>query len=377
MKSFDELWPLPVPEIVIVTGSFGVGKSTFTLSTGATPERTKVVDFEKSQKSFAAQLPIDYVDMQASMAEKFPNGYKPINLFEETVKVLDAMPAGEFDVLVLDNASIFEDGITAYVETHATEFGHSAGQYQNMTGLKWGDVKTKYSQVLTRWVSKVKIIFIVVHLRDKWVGNTVMKDAMGKPVQEPKGKETLDMLSSLFVWLEHGPGGIPAGRVLKCRMDHKVFVADPENPPEDIPARYLEVLNGEPGLVSVPILPLRLPQATWPAIREYMRHPADLAHPKPGEMPTDAQLTEDDRLKLRAVIASAEAEKAAVDKIRLEQGEPKTQANLIKFAKDLALTPSDVATALKTQGLVPFNPDNWERMKECVREFSENKPLAA
>jgi hypothetical protein len=221
------------------------------------------------------------------------------------------------------------------------------------------------------------MIFIVVHLRDKWVGNTVLKDAFGKPVQEPKGKETLEMLSSLFLWLEIGPGGVPAARVLKCRMDRKVFVSDPANPSADIPERYLKELNGEPGLVSVPILPLRLPKATWPAIREYMRHPADLAHPKAGEMPTDAQLSEDDRLKLRAIISTSEAEKAAVDKLKIEQGEPKTQANLIQFAKGLTLSPADVASALKSHGLVPFNPDNWERMKEAVREFAENKPIAA
>jgi hypothetical protein len=375
--SFEELWPLPCPEIVIVTGAYGSGKSTFTLGTGAAPERTLVVDFEKSQKGFAQQLPLTYIDMQSLLNEKYPDGYKMLDLYEETVAVLDAIEPGRFDVIVLDNASLLEDGLLAFVESHPQEFGHSAGQYGNMSALKWGDVKSKYAQLLTRWASKTRMVFVVVHLRDKWAGNTVVKDAYGKPVQEPKGKETLDMLSSLFVWLETGPGGIPAARVLKCRMDRKVFVTDPKNPPEGIPTRYVKELNGEPGLVSVPILPLRLPKCTWPAIREYMRQPADLSHPKAGELPSEQQLTEDDRLRLRAIISQAEAEKAAVERIKLEQGSPRTQAELLKYGRSLELEPFEVGSALKTSGLVPFNPENWERMREAIRTYAENRTTVA
>lgn len=327
MKNFDELWPLPCPEIVIVTGGFGVGKSTFTLGTGATPERTFVCDFEKSQKSFAAQLPLTYVDMQARMGELYPSGYKMINLFKEICAVMDAIEPGKYDILVLDNASNLEDAITAYVEANPGEFGHSTNQYNSMSGLKWADVKNKYQQLLTRWVSKARMIFIIVHLRDKWAGNSIIKDAFGKPVQEPKGKETLDQLSSLFVWLEAGPGAIPAARVLKCRMDRKVYVADPDTPPDGIPAKYLAELHGEPGLVSIPVLPLRLPKCTWPAIRDYMRNPADLSNPKPGEMPTEAQMSDDDRLRLRAIIADREAEKASIDLLKMGQSAPSSSYN--------------------------------------------------
>jgi hypothetical protein len=377
MPGFEELWPLPWPEIVIVTGPYGSGKSTFTLGTGAAPERTLVVDFEKSQSGFAQQLPIAYIDMQALLNERYPDGYKMLDLYNETVEELDTIEPGCFDVIVLDNASLLEDGLLAYVETHPGEFGHSAGQYANMSALKWGDVKNKYSQLLTRWASKTRMIFIVVHLRDKWAGNTVVKDPYGKPVQEPRGKQTLDMLSSLFVWLETGPGGIPAARVLKCRTDRKAFVADPKNPPADLPARYLKELNGEPGVVSVPVLPLRLPKCTWPAIREYMRNPADLAHPKAGEMPTEQQLSEDDRLKLRAIISQAEAEKAAVERIKLEQGSPRTQAELLRYGRNLDLEPYEVGNALKLQGLAPFNAENWGKMKEALRIYAESRPIAA
>ena len=377
MKRFEELWPLPWPEIVVVTGPYGSGKSTFTLGTGAPPERTLVIDFEKSQKGFAQQLPITYVDMQSILTEKYPDGYRMINLYEETTHWLDGIQAGQYDVIVLDNASLLEDGLLAYVETHAQEFGHNPSQYNSMSALKWGDVKTKYSQLLTRWASKAKMIFIVVHLRDKWAGNSIVKDAYGKPVQEPKGKETLDMLSSLFVWLETGPGGIPSAKVLKCRMDRKIYVADPAKPPTDVPLRYIKELNGEPGVISVPVLPLRLPKCTWAAIREYMRRPADLVNPAEGEALTQRELSEDDRLRLRAIIAQGEAEKAAVEKLKLEQGETRTKEELIRFGRTLELELQEVGNALRSHGLIPFKPENWERMKQALRTYAENKPLAA
>jgi hypothetical protein len=108
-----------------------------------------------------------------------------------------------------------------------------------------------------------------------------------------------------------------------------------------------------------------------------MRHPADLANPKPGELPNDAQLSEDDCLKLRAIISFNEAEKAQVEKLKIEQTELRTQSALLQYGRSLNLEPADVGSALKAKGLAPFNPENWERMKEAVREYAENKPIAA
>lgn len=380
-KTFSELWPLPAPEIVVVTGPYGCGKSTFTLGTGASPDRTLVVDFEKSQTAFADQLGFPYVDMQAELGKQYPTGYKMIDLYNHTIKTIDAkLQPGKFDVLVLDNASPLEDGHLAYVEKNPQEFGHSLNQYNSMSGLKWGDVKTKYSQNLTRWGSLVKIIFIVVHLRDKWVGNTIQKDAYGKPIQEPKGKETLDQLSSLFVWLEHGPKGIPAGKVLKCRIDRKIFIADPANPPAGVPIDYVSELNGEPGVVSVPVLPLRLPKCQWSSIREYMRKPADLTNPAPGESLTEKELNDDERLKLRAIISHNESEVANIEKMKLDaikiQPEPFAQ---VKATKN-TITIGDLLVEFSTSQILdafdhklPTTPAEMEYVLGKLREQKQEE----
>jgi hypothetical protein len=108
-----------------------------------------------------------------------------------------------------------------------------------------------------------------------------------------------------------------------------------------------------------------------------MREPADLAHPKDGEMPTSAQLSDDDRLKLRAIISQGESERAAVDKLKIEAGEAKTKSTLIVYARTQGLESKEIGKALEAKGLMPFNPDNWERMKDAVREYAQNRPVAA
>lgn len=303
---FKELWPLPIPGIVVVTGGYWTGKSTFTLGTGAPMQDHVVFDFEKSQEAAAEQLAFEYNDVGTIMNSKYPSGYQPWQMYEEIVPMIDAIKPGTKRILVLDNASPLEDAHAGIVDKYPQKFGLSQNQLEKSGGLKWGAIKSLYFQNLTRWKSKFDMVFVVVQLRDKYIGNTVVKDAFGKAVQEPKGKETLEMLSSLFVWLKMGPGGIPSALVLKSRIDKKVYVEDPSNPPEGIPPAYLSQLKGEPGLVSVPVLPLRIPKCTWPEIREYMRHPADLFNPKPGEVPDKKEMTEDERLELRALISQNE-----------------------------------------------------------------------
>ena len=384
-KSFDELWPIPYPEVVVVTGPFGSGKSTFALSTGAAMNRTLVVDFEKSQSLFAKQLGFDYWDVPAIMQAARKDGYTPIDIFLEVDKRLSAVEPGKYDVLVLDNASVYEDGVAAYVEKFSMKFGLSANQLERSGGLKWGAVKNHYQARLLDYGSRFKIIFIIVHLRDKWSGNSIVKDEFGKPVQEPKGKETLELLSSLFVWLNPGPGGVPSANVLKCRVDRKVFVDDPDEPPADIPDYVIKRLNGEPGLVTVPVLPLRLPKATWPAIREYMRHPADLVNPKEGEVPSKKEMTEDDRLRLRSIISQNEAATAEANALKerkaQEQAEKDGKTKLVKelekvFPKsESQSTAAQIGAAMEALGLT-YSVAKHAEIKSALTAYAASKQTA-
>jgi len=321
---FLKLWPMMPPQITITTGEIGNGKSTFTQNTGASPDRTCVLDFEKSQKGDDDQLHFGmYTDVQAEMTAKYPNGFTRLQLYDYFVAKSNEVPAGKFDVIVLDNASILEDAITAKVETNPKEFGLSPNQITDGGGLKWGAVKDLYGYHLNRLASKCKMVFVVVHLRDKWNGKKPMLDEYGKVVREPKGKDTLEQLSSLFVWVTTGTGGVPWAKVIKARMARKIWVADPANPPEGVtPEMVAGQLNGEPGNIIVQVLPPRLPKCTWPAIREYMRNPVGFRELRRDEVLSRQEMSDDDRLKLRALAAQNEADAAAS---RLAESEMRSQ----------------------------------------------------
>lgn len=390
--AWDALWPLKIwPPIVVITGGIGTGKSTLALSTGAPPERTLTIDYEKSQEAFAAQLPgLRYVDMNQRLTGA-GREYIPLNIYTETLTVLKDVQPGQYDVLILDNASDLEDGHAAYADKNPAAIGLSANQMGRSGGLRWGAIKKLYQHNLSSWSSKFKMVVIIVHLRDKWSGDSVVKDAFGKAVQEPKGKDTLELLSSLFLWLEPGSGGIPSANVVKCRIDKKVYVEDPDNPPEGLSLDAVKALNGEPGLLTIPVLPLRLPKATWTAIREYMRHPADLFNPAQGESVSAKALGEDDRLKLRALIsqndataATANAGKAEQDAARaaeaaLAAAKTKLAAEAVKLGLKTDQGRMDVAAVqaiLEPAGFWPFQADHLEAALSLLRAKSANEQPA-
>lgn len=385
MTAFEKLWPARIwPEIVIVTGPYGCGKTTFALSTGAEPARILDLDFEKSGKLFAQQIGFAYRDIPSVAEKKHPSGWKGHELYAIVDEELNAVKAGEYDVLILDNASPLEDAIAAQVDKNPNLYGLSPNQLAKSGGLRWGAIKNAYMQFIVRHASKFKMIFIVVHLRDKWAGDSVVKDAYGKPVQEPKGKETLEQLSSLFLWLEHGPGGTPSANVLKCRLDRKVWIADPDNPSEDIPAEKIAALGGAPGIVTIPMLPLRLPKATWPEIRNYMERPANLSKPRAGEVPSQKAMSEDDRLRLRSIIAQNEATVAEAEKERLSAAErakheAETNARKQKFIREAVQLgyvtdkgQTDLAAIFKIVGA--FDEARYDQQLEQLKAAKNGQP---
>ena len=238
---FDKLWPVAPPPITIVYGEFGLGKTTLALDTGAIPERTLGVGFEGGMKAYAEQVNFVHWDVTKIMADEKPTGWKDADVYDVLVKKLDAVPAGQFDVLVLDNASPFEDAHVSKIEAQPSIVGLTANQVNDSIALKFAGMKKLYFNNLMRWSAKFKMIVITLQMRDRFDGKKPMKDPLtNKTMREPKGKETLAMVSSLSLGLEPGTGGIPAANVAKCRIDRRVWVADVSQPPTGITQEQIE-----------------------------------------------------------------------------------------------------------------------------------------
>lgn len=296
-------------EVFGATGEFKSGKTILGLSIapGRHPEghefagkpRTLYLDFEKSGGCYGG-TGCQRLDVPAKMLELRGGSYTPLDIFKWFLELVEhKLKPGQFDVVAVDPITDIESGLVDYVKANCEKFGLTKNQVEKGGGLLWGAVKDFWKQVLLKVGAKCKCFFFTSHLRDSWSGNT----PTGK--REPKGKETLLELASLYLWLERKPDdkgnvpGKPSAIVLKERLAD-TFMDEAGN------------------LQIVHLLPPRLPVATVDAIRGYIAAPPDYQKLKAGERVEEEKLSDETRLRLEA--AKAEAERDA-EQARLQRME--------------------------------------------------------
>lgn len=277
------LWPQPIP-ILGLTGEYQSGKTWFGISICPDPKRLRVYDFELSAAPYKS-LGFDYVNVAEVMAAKYPKGPKPIDVWNWWLEDVSSLQPGRFDAILADPITDLERGLTDWVNANPAHFGHTAGQYQSMSGIMWGDLKDHWKLILsTRVATKCQTFAFVAHLGDEFKGNK----PSGK--RQPKGKDTLIELSTLYLWLDRSKGAVPSAEVLKTRLSH---LGMGPNGPEIRPA-----------------LPPNLPVATPHAIRQYLLNPPDYANLRPEERIAEKVLSADERLRLQLQLAEAERDAA-------------------------------------------------------------------
>lgn len=312
----SSLWPQPI-EIIGITGEISSGKTLFLVSI-APGTATKVYDLEKSSSSFT-NIGFDRTDVPEEMLKRFPKGYKPIDTFEWWLSDVRSIPKGKYKVIGIDPASEIESGLVDYVSKHPGEFGHTAGQYQSMSGLMWGDVKEYWKSILSDIAARCETLVFTVHMGQVFAGN---KPVPGK--RKPKGKDTLLELASLYLQLERKPdekGNVPdapSARVIKSRLANT------------------HVVDGN--VVIIPSLPPRLPRATPAAIRAYMAKPPDYAKLAKDERAPEERVSQDELAQMR--LATAEAERDT-ELARLEQvrGNGAAPQQLVQETKQAPASP--------------------------------------
>lgn len=286
-------------EVFGATGEYKSGKTLLGLSIapGIHPEghkfagqpRTLYLDFEKSGGTYAG-TGCRRIDVPATlMADKID--YTPLAVFQWFSRVVDKIEPGQYDVIVADPVTDIEGGLVEHVKRNCKQFGLTEDQVKKAGGLLWGAVKDFWKQVLLKLSTRCQCFFFTAHLRDVWQGNT----PTGR--REPKGKETLMELASLYLWLERKADAagkvpdVPAAIVLKQRL------ADTS-------------INAETGLLTItPLMPPRIPAASILAIRRYIAIPPDYQKLKNGERVAEQRLSDEERLRLE--LARAEADKDA------------------------------------------------------------------
>jgi len=198
---------------------------------------------------------------------------------------------------MLDVISEIEDGLVKYVGIHPGEFGYTTNQFAKSGGLFWGAVKKEWKRLLIMASQKCETLVLTTHMRSEFHGAR----PTGKRI--PSGKDTILDITSLYMTLVRNiktgakevplaPSGIckhPGGKSRLVRV----------NPITGVPEQ---------------LLPPHIPNASPAGIRFYLEHPPDFANLKPEEQAVPTQeLTDDDRLGIRAGIAASENEKAQAD----------------------------------------------------------------
>lgn len=320
--------PLWVPdqrvEIIGLTGEYESGKTVFGLTID--PARTLMYDEEKSGASYLS-LGFTRLDIITEVRKKHPHGFTPLQVYEWWVSHVRTIEPGRYRVIMLDTVGTVEAGLADWVNRNPKHFGHTAGQYEKMSGLFWGDVKEHWKLVLSDLASRCETFVFTTHMGNVWKGN----QQTGK--KKPKGKETLMELASLYLQMERLPGASgnkpaqPSAVVLKSRLAHAS-------------------LDGETGSpVVVPLLPPRLPVATPAAIRKYMLAPPDYSRLKPEELAPERGLSADERLELETAKAQAEAEAERLRADARSGGREQTSTVVASQVGSLAEVPGMITRA--------------------------------
>jgi len=296
-----KLWePYNIP-IVGLAGEPNSGKTMWGLTVDPNCLRfditptTLVWDTEGSSVSYVGALNFERVDITAGAANAS-------EMFAAWKASFMPLSPRQYRVCMLDTVSEIESGLANYVKSHPSEFGYTANQFAKSAGLFWGAVKNEYKRLLILAASKCETLVLNMHMQQEFRGAI----PTGKRI--PKGKDTVIEVTSLYMTLmrdtkakeqkvSQRPSGIckwPGGKSRLVRIN-----------PE----------TGQPQQ----LLPPFIQDASPDGIREYLKAPPDFDNLKPSEQAIpDKILTEDERLAIKAGIASDESTRAQADLSRVE-----------------------------------------------------------
>jgi hypothetical protein len=350
-KAEAPLWgELDIP-LIVGTGEFGQGKSLAGLTICPGPQ-TLCYDFEGGVLSYRS-LDFDHVDMATELLKKHPSGFTNEQRYlwwreDAITRGRKGGRAGRYRVLMVDPVSEIEDGLAEHLRKNITKYGLTQAQADRSPALFWGVMKKEWKLLLDTLRSYFETTYLVVHMRD------VFKGGVPTGKREPKGKETLFELASLFLEFEReqdkkgNVAAVPSATVLKSRLAKTVF------------------FDGE--LKILPVLPPRLPVATPRAIRDYIATPPDYEKLKAAERIHEKEMTEEERLRLQAQIATSNAEAAAAEVAKLDRIEKINQAAAAQAAArtpapDMAAEHAQATRERAANGQQMISPARIEQIK--------------
>ena len=320
-----------------VTGPFGSGKSLACDMIDA--RNTLKIDIESSSSAF--NLPFKkHLIMYDEVKTKNKSGIpSPIECFVWFRDLLKEIKVGEYTVVSVDPINEIQQGAYDYVVANPKEFGRTAGQYDKMTALAWGDVKTMIDMMVGVLSDKVETFAYTMHMGQVWKG--------GKPSGEMKAKGS-DVFRKMadVVFVLNRPIDPKTGK----QVDAPVALITPP-----IGKSRLVHANADTGEIK-PILPPAIHGLSAAKIRDYIAKPPNYKKLKASEVAPAESLSDDEKLQLKAQIAQDEREAEEAKNARLADVKDAADRNTAA-KKKAAESKKEAPAAAESPSTTPESPE--------------------
>jgi len=340
-QSLKPLWEgIDIP-IIGVTGPKASGKTLF--ASTIDPQHTLMIDCEMSSSSYSSIPYAQRLDLFEELASRKMEP-TPENAWIIVKEAIEKADPNKIRVVVIDPWDFIQGGYVASIERTPERFGHTRNQYEKASGLLWGDVSSSLHMWLGMQAKRLKgSIVLINHLGFVWKDN--------KPTEKTKAKGVgvIYQLASLYIRMDRSPDNngkvpeAPAGFVTEVLGGKSRLV-------------HTEI-NSDGAIELKPVLPPRMPVCTPAAIRQYIKTPPDYAKLKKGELAPAELMTSEQKLEIKAQMASdiKEAEVAKLSRLEMMRaaGASRTATQQAKPATGqvtltATVSPQPVATTVVT-----------------------------
>lgn len=326
----------PITGIINITGEPDSGKTWLALSSGAAPERTAFIDDDVKGAAIVQQLKVEgrsfgyYRNLVREGKEM-----KELEFHKLCIKILDEVSEGEFDVLVWDTWTRFENTFFPMVTSNPNKYKQFYSSMGQIKGAEqWGAAFAYEAEVLDLLTEVAPLVILTSHLK---------KDATKRDVAE--SKKPLIQKPRMRIFLRHSQNSPePTGLMLK---------------------RLSKAVVTDTGMKPVNVTHRKVFPCTWENLIYYWNNPVGNEKPGPNE-----QLNEFELSILDGILTKDQKDVLALSLIdaEREREEEAKQARLQKRIIQRDGTPKTIAT-LMTKAMSEYKMD-LEKIAE-VLEFDD------
>ena len=259
----DSIIHSAIDGLILVSGLYGVGKTTLALTAEA-PGLTTMLDLDQKSRARAEALGVAYFTPDFEVDPVEVDMEKLLIWFR---RVLGELPDGRTH-LIIDNGSVLEDAFHVAVQQDPERYGVKR---TNATSGKYGGTHPGVGRIWKNLMTYItsneyKLVTVCVHMSAVWAG--------GAPIDKykAKGNKTLTELANLSLVLQRSDKPNTAPRAI-------------------VGKEALGLITFQDGEFKVSMaLPPVVPECTWKKIGEYIDGAEDKKTFSDDEKPTRLEL---------------------------------------------------------------------------------------